>query len=80
MITLTEEEAILVDESLITIISCTIGEIYDADPEERSRLEREIEVLHDVRNKLKDPSRHLFRVGGNRIVGGAVGGKPAQEL
>lgn len=56
---LTEEEAVLVDESLTTIISCTIGEIYDGDPENRPRLERDIEVLRAVRVRLmKDLSRH----------------------
>lgn len=52
-LSLTEEEAILVEDSLRDIISCTIGEIYDGDQEDRPRLGREIEVLHDGIDRLR---------------------------
>jgi hypothetical protein len=38
----------LVEDSLRDIISCTIGAIHDGDPDDRPRLESEIEMLHDV--------------------------------
>lgn len=50
---LTKEEALLVEDSLPDIISCTIGAIHDGDPGDRPRLEREIEALHDIAARLR---------------------------
>lgn len=58
-LTLTKEEAVLVEYSLRDIISCTIGAIYDGDPDDRPGLERDIEVLREVIVRLmKDLNRH----------------------
>lgn len=53
-LSLTEEEAILVKDSLRDIISCTIGAIHDGDPGDGPPLEGEIEVLHDGIDRLRE--------------------------
>lgn len=53
-LSLNTEEAMLVEDSLRDIISCTIGAIHDGDPDDRPRLEREIGVLRDIVAGLKE--------------------------